>query len=221
MNMTALPAPPWQGFLAVRPLGSSRSRKGRELREKPDLELVGFWKRCAEWSARTRVGVGIVLALLAAWLARPSAVSLEIGMAVASVGLVLRSWAAGHLRKNQELAVSGPFAYVRNPLYLGSLIAGLGLGIATARISLVLAILAVFLIWYLPVVGEEERHLRKILPGYRQYGARVPRLIPSLTPRWTSPLGFDWKLYVRNREYSAWIGFAVFVLVLWLKMKLL
>ena len=181
---------------------------------------MGFWKRCAEWTARTRVGIGIVLGLGAVWLARPSTASLQIGVAVACVGLVLRGWAAGHLRKNQELAVSGPFAYVRNPLYLGSLVAGLGLGIATARVSLVLAILAVYLIWYLPVVGEEERHLRKILPGYRQYEVRVPRLVPALTPRLKSPVGFDWKLYLRNREYSAWIGFGVFVLVLWLKMKL-
>lgn len=211
---------PAHGILAVGSPGSDRSRKGKELRPKPDLELVGFWKRCAEWTARTRVGIGIVLALGAVWLARPTAASLQVGVVVACVGLVLRSWAAGHLRKNQELTVSGPFAHVRNPLYLGSLVAGLGLGIATARGSLVWAVLAVFLIWYLPVVGEEERHLRKILPGYRQYEARVPRLVPSWTPRLTSAVGFDWKLYVRNREYSAWIGFGVFVLVLWLKMKL-
>lgn len=211
---------PAHGFLAVGSPSSRRSCRGQELHQKPDLELVGFWKRCAEWTARTRVGIGIVLALGAVWLARPTTASLQIGVVVACVGLLLRSWAAGHLQKNQELAVSGPFAHVRNPLYLGSLVAGLGLGIATARVSLVWLILAVFLIWYLPVVGEEERHLRKILPGYRQYEARVPRLVPSLTPRLTSPVRFDWKLYVRNREYSAWIGFGVFVLVLWLKMKL-
>ncbi len=141
-----------------------------------------------------------------------------LGVPVALIGLLIRAWAAGHLRKNQSLAISGPYAFVRNPLYIGSLIGGVGLGIAANNPLLVAAIVAVFLMWFLPVVGEEEDHIRKILPGFREYESRVPRFVPALAPRYSSSDSFDPRLYVRNREYSAFGGFVVFVLVLWLKL---
>lgn len=181
---------------------------------------AGFRKRGAEWVARTRVAAGIALALAACGFAEPTPASLAIGIAIALPGLGLRSWAAGYLRKNERLTVSGPFAHVRNPLYLGSLVAGLGLGVATAVPFLTLAVLAVFVVWYLPVVAEEESHLRAILPGYREYEARVPRLVPALKPAYAAKTRYDWKLFARNREYSAAIGFAGFVGVLCVKMHL-
>ena len=121
-------------------------------------------------------------------------------MPLALAGLSIRAWAAGHLRKNQQLTVSGPYAYVRNPLYIGSLMAGTGLGISANHPFLLAAILSVFVFWFLPVVGEEEDDIRKILPGYREYESRVRRFVPSLAPRYRTRTRFDLQLNLRNRE---------------------
>ncbi len=175
-------------------------------------------KRWAATAARSRVGVSILLAVACCWFARPVGKSLMLGLPVALLGLGIRAWAAGHLKKNQSLAVSGPYAFVRNPLYIGSLLGGLGFGIASNQSFVLASIVLVFLLWFLPVVGEEEDHIRKILPGYREYEARVPRFVPSLAPRYASTEKFDVALYLHNREYSALGGFLLFVLILWYKL---
>ncbi len=139
------------------------------------------------------------------------------GIPIALVGLTVRAWAAGHLRKNLELTVSGPYAHSRNPLYVGSLLAAVGLGASANHLPTVGAIVIVFLCWYLPVVGEEEDHLRKILPGYSGYEERVPRFVPTMLPGCDSRERFDPALYRANREYAALGVFAAFVIVLLVK----
>ncbi len=176
-----------------------------------------FPKRYAAWAAKTRVAVSGLLAITVCLLARPTQATLQLGIAVAVAGLLLRVWAAGHLQKNKKLTTSGPYAFVRNPLYLGSMTAGVGLGIGTGIPLLALAILTVFILWFLPVMGEEEDHIRKILPGYSEYEKNVPRLIPSLLPRIKSDTRFEWKLFIENREYSALLGFGIIIFILWLK----
>ena len=136
---------------------------------------------------------------------------------VALAGLAVRGWAAGHLRKNQELAVSGPYAHVRNPLYVGTLLTGIGFGIAGAHLGIAAVMLAFFLLYYLPVVEEEESHLRKILQGYEEYAQRVPRLLPTLLPRYRSETGFSFAQYRKNREYQAFYGFLALMAILALK----
>ena len=181
---------------------------------------ASVWKRWAAVAAKTRVAVSITLAIGACWLSNPTLESLFVGWPVAFAGIALRAWAAGHLRKNQQLAVSGPYAYVRNPLYIGSLLSAVGLGICANDAVLLAGILVVFLLWFLPVVGEEEDHIRKILPGFREYESRVRRFVPALTPRYESRIRFDPKLYLINREHSALLGFLAFILLLCFKLAL-
>ena len=184
----------------------------------PHSDHVSFRKRWAAAAARTRVGVCMVLAFASCWYAQPVEQSLLRGISIALVGLAIRAWAAGHLRKNESLTVSGPYAFVRNPLYIGSLLAGVGSGIATNQPVLLVTVISVFLLWFLPVVGEEEDHIRKILPGYSEYEARVPRFLPALVPGYASSERFDARLYMRNREYSALGGLLVFATILWIKL---
>ena len=82
------------------------------------------------------------------------------GIPVALVGVAIRTWAAGHVRKNQQLAISGPYAYVRNPLYIGSLIAGIGLGISSGRVSILIAIITLFAIWFRPKNRDRQIRIR-------------------------------------------------------------
>ena len=75
---------------------------------------------------RFRVPLGFLFAAIFLIFAKPELLTLFMGGAIAVVGLLVRAWAAGHIRKNQTLAVSGPYAHTRNPLYLGSFILGVG-----------------------------------------------------------------------------------------------
>lgn len=167
---------------------------------------MNFPKSYADSVAKLRVPSGFVLAGAFLWFSAPSAVSLAAGLPVSILGLALRGWAAGHLEKNRSLARSGPYARVRNPLYLGTLIAAAGLVISAREWRLGLLFAAFFWLVYLPVVELEEQHLRRLFPDFQDYARRVPRLLPRFGP---VPAGqaFRWPLYRRNREYEALAGF--------------
>ena len=164
-----------------------------------------FPKPYADLVARLRVASGFVLVLAFAWFSLPDFRSLAFGLPVSLLGLLLRAWATGHLQKNIRLAESGPYAYVRNPLYLGTLLVAAGLVIASRRWLLAALFAAVFVLIYLPVIELEEQHLGKLFTNFEIYSKRVPSLWPTLRPV-KSDTRFQWSLYIRNREYQALLG---------------
>jgi protein-S-isoprenylcysteine O-methyltransferase Ste14 len=129
-----------------------------------------------------------------------------MGLPLSALGLALRGWATGHVEKNIRLAESGPYAYVRNPLYLGTLLVAAGFAIASREWPLAILFGAVFLFIYLPAIELEEQHLRKLFPEFADYAGRVPALWPAWKPVHRAER-FRWELYIRNREYQALIGF--------------
>jgi len=175
----------------------------------------------SSWAARWRVPLGFALGAAYLLLAQPTARLLAIGAAIAGVGLLWRGWAAGHLDKNQGVATSGPFAYTRHPLYLGSFLIGSGFALAGGSWLIGLAFLAFFVLLYWPVMRREESFLSwRFGEVYARYAAAVPFFFP----RWRGATGrqkFDWARYRRNREYEAALGYLgaiVFLaLKLWLK----
>lgn len=168
-----------------------------------------FPKPYADFVARLRVPCGFVLVAAFAWFSNPNWRSLLYGVPVSLMGLAVRAWAAGHLAKNQTLATGGPYAYTRNPLYMGTLLVAAGLAIASRRAGLGALFAAVFLCVYLPVIQLEQQHLRSLFPDYGAYARRVPMLLPMLfKPAATDGArAFQWALYVKNREYEAALGF--------------
>ena len=174
-----------------------------------------FPKRYADTVARLRVPSGFVLVVVFAWFSRPTARSLALGLPFGLVGLALRAWAAGCLAKNQQLATGGPYAYTRNPLYLGTLLVAAGLVVASRNIGLGILFIAVFLLVYLPAIQLEEQHLRSLFPDFAPYAERVPALWPRLTPAPAkNPNPFQAALYLRNQEYQAGAGFTAGMLFL-------
>jgi protein-S-isoprenylcysteine O-methyltransferase Ste14 len=173
---------------------------------------VSFPKRYADAVAKLRVPGGFILVAAFLWLSAPSPESLAIGFPVSIAGLALRAWAAGHLEKNTTLADGGPYAYVRNPLYIGTLLTAAGLVIASRRWELGVLFAVVFLLIYLPVVELEEQHLRSLFPEYDEYARRVPKLLPQLTG--SSPKRFRWSVYMKNQEFQALLGFLCGAIVL-------
>jgi protein-S-isoprenylcysteine O-methyltransferase Ste14 len=167
-----------------------------------------FPKRYADAAAKLRVTSGFIMAAVFVWRSRPSALSLAFGLPVALLGLALRAWAAGCLYKDRELATAGPYAYTRNPLYLGTLLAAMGLVIGSRSLWLGLLFAAVFAFVYLPAIELEQQHLGDLFPEYPGYAARVPMIIPQLVRGKPTPQPFRWAQYRKNREYQAALGFA-------------
>ena len=180
-----------------------------------------FPKPYADAVARLRVPIGFLLVAAFAWFSRPAPGSFLLGLLVSLLGLALRGWAAGCLEKNQALATGGPYAYTRNPLYLGTLLVAAGLAAASRRAGLGVLFAAVFVLVYLPAIQLEEQHLRKLFPAYPFYATSVPALWPRRPggPAWDGP-PFQWRLYWKNREYQAAAGFAAGMLfLLWKAMR--
>ncbi len=156
---------------------------------------------------RMRVPLGFLFGFVFLIFARPEFVTLSVGGAIAVLGILIRAWASGHIRKNQNLAVSGPYAYTRNPLYLGSLGLGLGFTIASGVWWLGVIFIALFLGIYLPVMRVEAKDLTGLFgEDYAEYARRVPLLFPRITPYKASIEKFDMNLYLRYREYRAALG---------------
>jgi protein-S-isoprenylcysteine O-methyltransferase Ste14 len=175
-----------------------------------------FPKRYSDFIARVRVAAGFFVLVAFAWLSYPSPLSMLIGLPISVFGLWLRAWAAGHLAKNQQLATTGPYSYIRNPLYIGTLVVASGLLIAARDLLLATLFLVVFTLIYLPVIELEEQHLRSLFPGYRTYAAQVNRLLP--VSKWKgAQTRFSWQLYLRNEEYKALLGFVL--ATIWLVLK--
>jgi protein-S-isoprenylcysteine O-methyltransferase Ste14 len=178
--------------------------------------MLHFPKPYADVVARLRVTCGFVMVAAFAYFSAPNWRSLAIGLTVSMFGLVLRAWATGHLEKNIRLAESGPYAYVRNPLYLGTALVAAGLAMASRQWLLGALFAFVFAFIYLPVIELEEQHLAKLFPAFADYSRRVPALLPSMRGA-PAKVAFRWDLYMRNREYQALIGFAAGAILLVLK----
>jgi protein-S-isoprenylcysteine O-methyltransferase Ste14 len=182
----------------------------------------------AEWSQiarRVRVPLGFLFAVFYFWLARPSSRSLMLGAILVVPGLLIRALASGHVRKNESLATSGPYAYTRNPLYLGSLVMGLGFAVAARSWWVGVALVVMFVAIYLPVIRAEEVFLRERFPEFEEYARRVPRMLPRLVRAagafGDASAGFSLELYLKHREYNALLGALGMMVALIVEMTLL
>jgi hypothetical protein len=184
--------------------------------------------------ARWRVRLGYPVAALFFFLARPTPKSIAAGAVMGVVGLVIRAAAAGHLRKHEGLAVTGPYAHTRNPLYLGSFFLAAGLLVGGHSWLAAIVVAGFFLAFYPGVMKREEGELREHYgTEYVEYAARVPLFWPALrgyssqapgaesqTGARNARGGFSWALYRRNREYQALAGFLAVMALLGIVMRL-
>ncbi len=165
---------------------------------------MSFDKRTLQ---RIRVPLGFLFAGVFLVFARPTMMTLAVGGAIALIGLLIRAWASGHIRKAKTLAVTGPYAHTRNPLYLGSFILGLGFTVAAGVWWLALIFIALFLGIYFPVMRVEERDMQQIFGSeFEEYSRRVPLFLPRVIAWKKSEADFDFRLYLQYREYQAAIG---------------
>ena len=174
---------------------------------------------------RLRVPLVFVLAPLFLVFARPTLPALVTGAVVATIGLLIRAWASGHLRKMAELTTSGPYAHTRNPLYLGTFLLVVGLSVAGGVWWLALTIAAAYLVIYVPVMIAEVETMRTLFPdAYDEWAKAVPLFAPRLTPAGSEAVRkvrFDGSLYLRYREYRAALGLLAVLGILVAKMMVM
>jgi len=145
------------------------------------------------------------------WYCHPTATLLLLGTPFSVLGLLVRGWAAGSIDKDQELATSGPYAYLRNPLYLGTLLIGIGVTVAGGAGEWILLFLAYFIAVYGMTMSLEHSRLTELFgQAYREYASSVPSLIPRVVPyrpsRDSVGFSFRFKRYYRNKEWEAALG---------------
>ena len=180
------------------------------------------WQRVAR---RLRVPLGFAVAAVFLIFARPSRQTLAWSLLLVIPGLWLRSYAAGYVKKNAELTRTGPYAYTRNPLYLGSMSIAAGFAVAAGRWWLGLLLAVMFLAIYLPVILSEETYLRGAFASFDEYARKVPRLLPRLTRAQfaeveTEQGRFSPERYRHHREYNALMGAAAIYAALTVRMLL-
>ena len=175
----------------------------------------GFLSRWQRLARRIRVPLGFVAAAVYLWqlvVHRPQAAPIAWSLLLVLPGLCLRAYAAGYVKKNSELTITGPYAHVRNPLYLGSILIASGFAVALMSGPFAAVLVVFFLMIYVPVIASEEAFLRDTFLEFEWYCARVPRLIPRITParapdrRIDGGGRFSFELYRKHREYNSAIG---------------
>jgi len=171
---------------------------------------------------RLRVRVGLFLAIAVVLLARPSWRSILPGVLISFMGLAIRAWASGHLCKEKTLAVSGPYCYSRNPLYVGNFLLGIGI-VVGARSWWVLGLFIIYYGVFYPLIIRRERdRMRKLFPQqYEEYRKRVPLFFPSIRKHLPAEGKFSRSLYRQNKEYRALQGTVLIWLILAAKLIIL
>ena len=164
----------------------------------------------SEVAKKLRLPLGFVFGIAYLIWARPTALTLAVGGVIALVGVLIRAWASGHIVKNRVLAVTGPYAHTRNPLYFGSFLIGAGFAIA-AHWGLLLVVIAFWLLVYVPTMERERKNIRERFPeDYDRYSANVPSFVPRVTP-WSAEGaddgGFRPSLYMKHGEWKAGITY--------------
>lgn len=175
-----------------------------------------IWQQVAR---RIRVPLGFLFAGTYFWVARPDTHSLMASLLLVLPGIALRAYASGYVKKNAELTVTGPYAYTRNPLYLGSMLIAFGFALASRSAGIAIALVVLFAIIYWPTILGEEKYLRAHFSAFDAYALRVPRLVPFRflqARRDTTAAGgnFSWKLYWKHREYNSVLGSTILFLAL-------
>ena len=148
--------------------------------------------------ARLRVPLGFAFGILVAWLATPSWLSLAWGLPIAGAGEALRIWAAGHLEKSREVTRSGPYRWLRHPLYVGSSLMAAGLAIAAGSIAVALIVAVYMATTITAAIVSENAFLRQTFGA--DYAAWQAGAMPAVERR------FSLERAVRNREYRALAG---------------
>ena len=181
--------------------------------------MPGFLKKLQFWLGWNRIAFSLGCSVLVVAFADPSLWSLAAGSSIIIAGAALRTWSSGYVKKNRELSMDGPYAYVRHPLYLGNFLLGLGFSIMANRWFLIIAFFVIFYALYASVIHEEEQTLHRTFgQAYKDYSKIVPPFIPRMGGGGPRTGRFTWALVRQHREPQTWLGILAGICLLTAKM---
>lgn len=181
------------------------------MEEKESLDLLKF-------IVKKRIFFGYIVAVLFLIFSNPTKGSILYGLIFCIAGEIIRTLSSGTIMKNKALTTSGPYGYVRNPLYLGSFLIGIGVCIMGNILMFLAAFIPLFLIIYTEIIKKEEVKLRGIFKeDFDEYVENVPRLFPRFTPWKAGKMNFELRLIKVHREYQAWLGIYAMTIIMFLK----
>ena len=157
--------------------------------------------------ARLRVPIGFIVGIMTIAMARPTYVTLAVGVPIVVIGEALRIWAAGHLEKKREVTNSGPYRWSCHPLYVGSSILGIGFAIATGTVLVAAVVVGYLGMTLTAAIKTEEAFLRE------QFGGLYDQYKSGLLPN--AHRSFSVARAIRNREYRAVLGLLIVAAILW------
>jgi len=132
---------------------------------------------------RFRQFVGVAFAVVVTVLGQPRMDGFLVGTALAVLGMIVRMWASGHVKKDKQLATTGPYAYVRHPLYVGNQLLGVGFCAASWLWWSLPVWIVISLLFYPPAIRQEDAKLSRLFgQAWTDWRARTRALIPRLTP---------------------------------------
>lgn len=161
-----------------------------------------------QFIVKRRVFFGFVFALVFLYFASPNLTTIAVGFPLGALGLAIRAWSSGLIRKNKALATDGPYAMTRNPLYVGSFIAGCGVSIMGGQEILAAIFVFAYLTTYRQIILNEEVHLAKLFPAeLPAYMEAVPRFFPNVMKfKGFGPYDAA-NMLKKHKEWQAWLGY--------------
>ena len=168
---------------------------------------------------RFRQFLGVAFVVLVSLLGEPSRILFCVGAVFALLGITTRLWSSGHIIKNKTLATTGPYGYVRHPLYVGNITLGFGFALASGLWWSFPLFLGILLAFYPPAIRREDEKLhRRFKEEWEQWRERTRALIPRLSPYSPAESGSwsFWQSLRRNGEplIALFLGFWLYVLYL-------
>lgn len=160
--------------------------------------------------------VGILFLIVLTVIGRPAgAGTVLLGAILSLVGTAIRFWAGGYVKKDKELAVTGPYAYVRNPLYVGNVLIALGFCLLSGYLWSFAAFAGLYAWLYIPSIRKEERTLHKLFGDvFLRYKENVRAMAPRFTPYESGPGKWSVSQWARNGEHIVNAGVVIALMVL-------
>lgn len=174
---------------------------------------------------KTRIAIAWIFAVLLLFAARKQPT--DPGILLCFIGATVRFWASGYLRKDSKIAVGGPYAFVRNPLYLGTYLMAVGVALAIGSWPLIFTISVLYALIYHYIILDEEIKLSRLFgEPYNRYRALVPRFFPRIFPPMMPASrrdlmevnanaehhDFSWEIAMKNKAYEAYLSFIGLIL---------
>jgi protein-S-isoprenylcysteine O-methyltransferase Ste14 len=165
--------------------------------------------------SRWRIDLATVLAVPVFALAHPNHATIAWASPLLVAGVAIRVWARGHLERRARLTRTGPYAWVRHPLYVGSFLVGIALTLMTREPLLPPVFALLFVVGYWPKAIREEAYQRERWGAeWEEYAAAVGAVVPRLRPVAAAPppdATFAWRRVLRHREWKTLLGVAAAV----------